>query len=135
MSCCAENVVARTIERGREPVEVLVEFDGGVRWTEDFVDGTVRFDKPPKRAAGPVIRCGRCRRSVMCGGDLLCVYLLRFVRPDFFCACCERREDDAPAMHLTKTEERAAILIDRALRVSDAAGGSWKGSARNEEGE
>lgn len=119
----------------REPVEVLVGFDAGVWWADEFLEGTTRFSSPPRYVGGVVTRCSRCALSAGMPPRMRCVRLGIPVRPDFFCAYCERGRDDAPAMH------RAAVRVpdgsprDLARRLAAWLRDSWKGSARNEEGE
>lgn len=119
----------------REPVEVLVGFDAGVWWADEFLEGTTWFSSPPRYVAGRIVRCGRCAHAVRNGVRIACAEHLVEVVPRFFCASGTDRADDAPSMHRAAIARWVVFGADPRLRLVPELRESWKGSARNEEGE
>ena len=118
-----------------EPLEVLVGFDADMCWTEEFPSGIVRFDKPARYIGGRVVRCMRCAHAVRHGFRLACSEHLIEVAPQFFCASGTDRADDAPSMHRSAIARRVVFGADPRLRLVSELCESWKGSARDGEGE
>ena len=119
----------------REPMELLVGFDADACWTEEFLEGTVRFDKPARYVGGKIVRCGRCAHAVRNGVRMACAEHLVEVVPRFFCASGTDRADDAPSMHRSAIARWVVFGADPRLRLVSELRESWKGSARNGEGE
>lgn len=116
----------------REPMELLVGFDADTCWADEFLEGTTWFSSPPRYVGGVVTRCSRCALSGGMPPRMRCVRLGIPVRPDFFCAYCERDRDDAPAMHRAAARVPGNSARDLARRLVAWLRDSWKGSARNE---